>query len=174
MKPLRIVSALTAASLAFGSAAFAQSTLDQSMQQSYNARRAQQGLPPTDKPETRAEQRANAERDRADARAQPRADARGQYRADQRGSYRGEARDYRGDGRTSGYRDGNRGDFRDHAWRRGDRLPSEYRTRQYVVDDWRGHRLSAPPRGYQWVQAGGDYVLVAIATGIIASILLNQ
>ncbi|MES1163856.1 MAG: RcnB family protein, partial [Rhizobacter sp.] len=29
-------------------------------------------------------------------------------------------------------------------------------------------------RGYHWVQTGGDYVLVAIATGIIASILLNQ
>jgi Ni/Co efflux regulator RcnB len=42
------------------------------------------------------------------------------------------------------------------------------------VNDWRSHRLSAPPRGYQWVQVGGDYVLVAIATGIIAQLLLNQ
>jgi Ni/Co efflux regulator RcnB len=57
---------------------------------------------------------------------------------------------------------------------RGDRLPSEYRHRNYVVNDWRGHRLSPPPRGYHWVQAGGDYVLVAIATGIILQILLNQ
>jgi Ni/Co efflux regulator RcnB len=61
-----------------------------------------------------------------------------------------------------------------HDWHRGDRLPSEYRGRQYVVDDWRGHHLSAPPRGYQWVQAGPDYVLAAIATGVIANILLNQ
>lgn len=57
---------------------------------------------------------------------------------------------------------------------RGDRLPSEYRHRNYVVNDWRGHRLSPPPRGYHWVQAGGDYVLVAIATGVILQILLNQ
>ena len=57
---------------------------------------------------------------------------------------------------------------------RGGRLPQEYRSRQYVVDDWRGHHLNAPPRGYQWVQTGGDYVLVAIATGIIAQILLSQ
>ena len=49
-----------------------------------------------------------------------------------------------------------------------------YRTRHYVVDDWRGHHLYAPPRGYHWVQSGGDYLLVAVATGIIASILLNQ
>jgi Ni/Co efflux regulator RcnB len=57
---------------------------------------------------------------------------------------------------------------------RGDRLPLEYRHRQYVVDDWRGHHLSAPPRGYHWVQSGGDYILVAIATGIIASLLLSR
>jgi Ni/Co efflux regulator RcnB len=62
----------------------------------------------------------------------------------------------------------------DHAFYRGGRLPPEYHNRQYVVDDWRAHRLSAPPRGYHWVQAGGDYVLVAIATGVIASILLNR
>ncbi len=62
----------------------------------------------------------------------------------------------------------------DHGWYRGDRLPPQYRSRQYVVDDWRGHRLSAPPRGYQWVQVGGDYVLAAIATGVIASLLINH
>ena len=47
------------------------------------------------------------------------------------------------------------------------------RNRVYVGDDWRGHRLSAPPRGYHWVQTGGDYVLVVIATGIVVQILLN-
>jgi len=41
-----------------------------------------------------------------------------------------------------------------------------------VVNDWRGHRLSAPPRGYHWVQTGSDYVLVAIATGIILQLSL--
>lgn len=50
----------------------------------------------------------------------------------------------------------------------------QYRNRGYVVDDWRGHHLHAPPRGYYWVQTGADYVLVAIATGIIAQILLGQ
>ena len=54
----------------------------------------------------------------------------------------------------------------------GGRLPAEYRSHQYVVDDWRGHHLSAPPRGYHWVQTGPDYVLVAIATGLIAQIVL--
>jgi len=57
---------------------------------------------------------------------------------------------------------------------RGDRLPLEYRHRNYVVDDWREHRLSAPPRGYHWVQYGADYALIAIATGVIAQILLGR
>lgn len=59
-------------------------------------------------------------------------------------------------------------------FRRGARLPSELRHRQYVVNDWRGHRLSAPPRGYQWVQVGPDYVLAAIATGVITNLVLGH
>ena len=62
----------------------------------------------------------------------------------------------------------------EHNFYRGGRLPPQYRERMYVVDDWRGHRLQRPPRGYHWVQTGPDYVLVAITTGIIASILLNH
>ncbi|MCZ2495257.1 hypothetical protein GN316_00665 [Xylophilus sp. Kf1] len=62
----------------------------------------------------------------------------------------------------------------DHRFYRGDRLPPQYRSRQYVVEDWRGHRLSAPPRGQQWVQVGGDYVLAAIATGVITALILNN
>ncbi|QNP47739.1 RcnB family protein [Diaphorobacter aerolatus] len=67
-----------------------------------------------------------------------------------------------------------RGAGPDHRWNRGDRIPPAYRTRSYVVEDWRGHRLSSPPRGYQWVQYGGDYLLVAIATGVIASMILTN
>jgi Ni/Co efflux regulator RcnB len=61
-----------------------------------------------------------------------------------------------------------------HNWVRGSRIPPQYRTRHYVVNDWRGHRLSPPPRGYHWVQNGGDYLLVAIATGVIAQLILSQ
>ena len=88
---------------------------------------------------------------------------------DHRGDDRG--RDHRGDRGPGAY---NRGAGPRHDLQRGGRLPSQYRNRQYVVNDWRGHRLSAPPRGYQWVQTGSDYVLVAAATGLIAQILLNQ
>ncbi|MBP6676029.1 MAG: RcnB family protein [Vitreoscilla sp.] len=57
-----------------------------------------------------------------------------------------------------------RGAGPDHKYYRGGRMPPQYRTSVYVVSDWRGHHFSAPPRGYHWVQSGGDYVLVAIAT----------
>jgi Ni/Co efflux regulator RcnB len=60
------------------------------------------------------------------------------------------------------------------AWHRGERLPPEYNSRYYVVDDWHGHHLNRPPAGYHWVQSGGDYLLVAIATGIIASVILSH
>ncbi|WP_244816861.1 RcnB family protein [Caballeronia sp. Lep1P3] len=59
-------------------------------------------------------------------------------------------------------------------WHKGDRLTGEYRDHQYVVDDWRGHGLRQPPRGYQWVGVGADYVLVAAATGLIAQVVLSQ
>ncbi|MDP9124381.1 MAG: RcnB family protein [Pseudomonadota bacterium] len=75
-----------------------------------------------------------------------------------------------------GYRhDDYRGAGPNHEWQRGGRLPNEYRGHQYVVDDWHGHHLSAPPRGYHWVQVnGGDYILAAVATGIILDTLLTQ
>jgi Ni/Co efflux regulator RcnB len=63
---------------------------------------------------------------------------------------------------------------RSPEFRRGGRLPVYLRNNTYVVSDWRGHRLTAPPRGYHWVQVGPDYVLVAITTGIIASLILSQ
>lgn len=73
-----------------------------------------------------------------------------------------------------GRHDGYRGAGPSRDFYRGDRLPTYYRAPQYVVEDWRGHGLRTPPRGYHWVQTGGDYVLVAIATGIILELLLNR
>jgi len=113
--------------------------------------------------EQRRDERGNWQRP-APTRADPRYDPRYEDR-------RYEDRRYDGRGRDMHY---NRGAGPRHDWYPGSRLPPEYRSRRYVVEDWRGHRLSPPPSGYHWVQAGGDYVLVAIATGIIAQLLLNQ
>lgn len=66
-----------------------------------------------------------------------------------------------------------RGAGPDHRWMQGGRVPPQYRTQHYVVNNWRGHHLQAPPRGYHWVQYGGDYMLVAIASGVIAQLVLG-
>lgn len=61
-----------------------------------------------------------------------------------------------------------------HQWRRGDRMPQDFRTRYVVVDDWRGHHLRQPPRGYHWVRDDrGQFILVGIATGVILSLILS-
>jgi Ni/Co efflux regulator RcnB len=98
------------------------------------------------------------------------------YRWRQEQMRRGDQQNHRQDWRrgNNNAQQDERGAGPNHDFRRGDRLPVEYRNRQYVVDDWRGHHLSAPPRGYHWVQTGGDYVLVAIATGVILQFLLNN
>jgi Ni/Co efflux regulator RcnB len=88
-------------------------------------------------------------------------------RHDDRNHARHDDRDH---GRPDVYYSGARGP----EWHRGGRMPEQYRSHQYVVDDWHSHHLSAPPRGYHWVQVGNDYVLAAIATGIIAQLLLNN
>jgi len=62
-----------------------------------------------------------------------------------------------------------------HHWRRGQRL--SVAQRRYRVNDWQRRGLRAPPRGYYYVRENnnaGDYILVAAATGLIASILASQ
>jgi Ni/Co efflux regulator RcnB len=73
-----------------------------------------------------------------------------------------------------GERHADRGAGPNHSFHKGERLSSQYRQSRYVVSDWRGRNLRAPPRGYHWVQTGGDYVLVAIATGVILELILNN
>jgi Ni/Co efflux regulator RcnB len=111
------------------------------------------------------------------AQAQRQDDRRYDRRDDRRDDRRYDRRDDRHDDR----RDDRRGDRRDDRayygasrFHRGERLPTYYRDHVFVVDHWQAHKLHRPPRGHQWVQVGGDYVLVAITTGIIASIILNH
>jgi Ni/Co efflux regulator RcnB len=71
----------------------------------------------------------------------------------------------------SAYRDV---DYGYRAWRRGDRLPSYYRSHYHRVD-YRSHRLRPPPRGYHYVRDDrGDYLLVGIATGVILGVILGN
>ncbi|ADG11215.1 hypothetical protein B7G68_14150 [Caulobacter segnis] len=60
------------------------------------------------------------------------------------------------------------------AWRRGAYLPSYYRGGGYVVNDYYRYHLRPPPRGYYWYRTGNDYVLAAIATGLIFEVIANR
>ncbi len=58
--------------------------------------------------------------------------------------------------------------------KRGEQLPPRYRTHHFVVENWKAHRLTEPPPGHQWVQAGSEYALVAIATGVVQEVLVGR
>ncbi len=66
---------------------------------------------------------------------------------------------------------GDRHDNRGHRWAKGQRLDRTYYSNRSHYVDYRAHHLRAPPRGYQWVRADNDYALVALTTGLIASIV---
>lgn len=80
------------------------------------------------------------------------------YRGDRDHRYEQRDWDHRGDRDRDMDRRADRMAY--HRWNRGERIPPEYRDRQYIIDNWREHRLAPPPRGYHWVGVGGDYYLV--------------
>jgi Ni/Co efflux regulator RcnB len=57
-----------------------------------------------------------------------------------------------------------------NGWHRG----GYYHGPRYVVRDYGHYHLRPPPRGYEWVQQGGQFVMIAVASGVIADILLNR
>ena len=59
---------------------------------------------------------------------------------------------------------------RHEEWKKGYHMRSEDWGRGERVD-YRTYHLSAPPRGYEWREVDGNYVLAAVATGVIASVI---
>jgi Ni/Co efflux regulator RcnB len=56
---------------------------------------------------------------------------------------------------------------------RGGYLPRTYWQPTYYVNDWQAYPgLYAPPRGYQWMNIDGNFLLVALASGLIANALV--
>lgn len=92
-------------------------------------------------------------------------DDRGRY--DQRHDDRHDRRDYGHSRREAAHE---RRDYR--RWERGQRLDARYRDNRYYVSDWRRHGLRAPPRGYRWQRVDDSYILAAVATGLIASVII--
>ena len=61
----------------------------------------------------------------------------------------------------------------DHRWRRGQRMGyNDWNNAERV--DYRRYHLRQPPRGYEWRRQNDQFVLGAITTGVIASIILNS
>ena len=58
-------------------------------------------------------------------------------------------------------------------WRVGHRMDNDdWRQGQRV--DWHRRHLRAPPRGYEWREVNGRYVLAAVTTGLILSIITGR
>jgi Ni/Co efflux regulator RcnB len=83
--------------------------------------------------------------------------------------------DYRGHNDRQGYNE-HRGwaqdQGADHQWSRGERMGYNDWNHASRID-YRRHHLRHPPRGYEWRESNGQYVLGAIATGVIASMIVN-
>jgi len=59
---------------------------------------------------------------------------------------------------------------RHDEWRKGARMQdADWRRGEHV--DYRAQHLRAPPNGYEWRLVDGNYVLAAVATGVIASVV---
>lgn len=118
----------------------------------------------------RDERRDDRRDDRRDERRDDRRDTRGYDHRDDRYDSRYERR---ADRRYNAGRYHQPYGYQQRQWRRGDRLPSQYRGRAYAVD-YRYYRLPPPPRGYQYSRVDNDVVLTAIASGVIASVLIGM
>ena len=170
MKSTAIVCAIAALSLGFGS-------LAQARDRDHDGRDDRQGW------EQRHEQRDGQ-------RGEQRGDRRDHQREQQRNVQRGtnfsaqtmapntqySQYTHRDTRRVDGWRGQQQyGSYNTPRFYQGGYVPTEYRHHRYYVNDWRARRLSAPPYGYQWMQVdNGDYILMAIATGLIANLLMNQ
>jgi Ni/Co efflux regulator RcnB len=63
------------------------------------------------------------------------------------------------------------GYVRHDEWKKGYHMKEEDWHRAQPVD-YRHYHLSPPPRGYEWRSVDGNYVLAAVATGVIASAIV--
>ena len=59
-----------------------------------------------------------------------------------------------------------------HDWRKGGRIERGDWDRGARINDYRRYHLSRPPRGYEWRRVDDNYVLAAVAGGLIASVIL--
>ncbi|SOU07578.1 RcnB family protein [Xanthomonas arboricola] len=88
---------------------------------------------------------------------------------DRRDDHRDDRHDDKRDPRPSAHNDDHRNDRRGPPYRRGERLAPDHRGTR--VADYRKHHLNTPQRGHEWRRVDNNYVLIAVATGLIASVV---
>jgi Ni/Co efflux regulator RcnB len=103
-------------------------------------------------------------------------DNRGHYDRDYRDhdrGWRGDDRRWRDDDR--GWHDNglHRGWYKHSSWRRGGYVSYSDWERGRRIDYYRYH-LRRPAYGYEWREVDGRFVMAAVASGLIASIILND
>jgi Ni/Co efflux regulator RcnB len=60
-----------------------------------------------------------------------------------------------------------------HEWRKGAKINHDDWNRGEQVD-WRAHHLQTPRSGYEWREVDGNFVLAAVATGLIATTIIDS
>jgi Ni/Co efflux regulator RcnB len=61
---------------------------------------------------------------------------------------------------------------RHSQWRKGYRMAPGDWSRGDRISNWSHYHLRRPPRGYEWRRVDGNFVLAAVATGVIASVIV--
>jgi Ni/Co efflux regulator RcnB len=69
------------------------------------------------------------------------------------------------------HRDDHHAYVRHDEWRKGATMRHEDWNRGTRID-YRRYHLNAPPRGYEWREVDGNYVMAAVATGVIATAIV--
>jgi Ni/Co efflux regulator RcnB len=60
-----------------------------------------------------------------------------------------------------------------HSFHRGERMGyNDWNGASHI--DYRQHNLRRPPHGYEWRQSNGQFILGAVATGLIASAVIGR
>jgi Ni/Co efflux regulator RcnB len=62
---------------------------------------------------------------------------------------------------------------RHDEWKKGAALHKEDWERGEKVD-YHQHHLRNPPRGYEWREVDGNFVLAAVATGVVATVIADS
>jgi Ni/Co efflux regulator RcnB len=177
MKTSAIVCTVLAGSLGFSSLAFAQDGRRGDRDRGDRGDRVER----QDRQERRAERRENRQERRVEQayrqeRQEDRAYRQGYRAGVQQPSYRyvQPAPAYRYSQPSYVYNQPRYYSGNSHRFYRGGYLPYEYRNHGYYVNNWNSYpHLYAPPHGHQWMNINGEFLLVALATGLIANAILN-